>query len=475
MLEPMNAGGRPLGVVPQASALDGRPLGVMPQSAGIEFEATAVRARPAALAARIGLGGVLLTGAVLAVSAAHTNDLLPQSVRPMPAWLAGPFAHTGASLGHAALIAVFMLMFVGYVLAVRGAAELSPRVVLASIAGLTALFLLAPVLLSTDIFSYQAYGRMGTLYADNPYLHGPSTIMLDPLYPFIGSKWITTPTAYGPLFTALSYPLAPLDISASVVAYKSIAALALLATVGLVWNAARIRGLDPVRAAMLVGLNPLTVVWGLGGGHNDLLMLAPLAAGAYVLVQNRQASGGAMIAVATGIKLTAGLLLPFAVVRPQAQRPRLLLGAGLASALIAGLGFAMFGTGQLHLLATLRQNQAVGDWQSIPGFISVELGLGGVGRIVGILLGGGFVGVTVWLLVQVKRGRLDWIAGAGWATVAMLITASSLLPWYIAWLTPLAALSPDHRLRRWTLTMTGVLLVINMLSWVPNGAQLLGG
>jgi alpha-1,6-mannosyltransferase len=331
------------------------------------------------------------------------------------------------------------------------------------------------VVLSTDVFSYQAYGRMGTIYATNPYLHGPSTILTDPLYPFIGSKWVGTPTAYGPLFTALSYALAHLNISSSVVAYKSIATLAFLATVGLVWNAARLRGLNPVRAAIIVGLNPLTVVWGLGGGHNDLLMLAPLLAGVYVLLQNRQATGGAMIAVAAAIKLTAGLLAPFALVRPQAHRRRLLLGAGVASALVAALGFVMFGTGQLHLLATLRLNQADGNWQSIPGFISNELGLGDVGRLVGVLLGVAFVAVTAWLLLLVYQGRLDWIAGAGWATVAMLLTASSLLPWYIAWLTPLTALSPNRRLRHWALTMTGIMLAINLLGWVPNGSTLLGG
>jgi alpha-1,6-mannosyltransferase len=250
--------------------------------------------------------------------------------------------------------------------------------------------------------------------------------------------------------------------------------MAFLATVGLVWNAARLRGLDPVRAAIIVGLNPLTVVWGLGGGHNDLLMLAPLLAGVYLLLQNRQATGGVMVAVAAAIKLTAGVLLPFALVRPQANRRRLLLGAGVASALVAALGFVLFGTGQLHLLPTLRENQANGNWQSIPGFISNELGLGDIGRLVSVLLGVAFVAVTGWLLLQVYRGHLDWIAGAGWATVAMLVTASSLLPWYVAWLTPLAALSPDRRLRRWTLTITGVMLIINLLSWVPNGSTLLG-
>ena len=43
---------------------------------------------------------------------------------------------------------------------------------------------------------------------------------------------------------------------------------------------------------------------------------------------------------------------------------------------------------------------------------------------------------------------MDWIDGAGWATVAMLVAASSLLPWYVAWLLPLAALASDRRLVR---------------------------
>jgi hypothetical protein len=452
----------------------GRPLEVVPETGVLELRSVPVRVRAPSLAPRLGLAGVLLTGALLAFSAAQTNDLVPESVHPMPAWLAGLFAHTGLPLGHVAVIALLTLMFVGYVLAVRGATDLSPRAALLCIAGLTALFMLAPVVLSTDVFSYQAYGRMGTIYATSPYLHGPSTIRLDPLYPFIGSKWVGTPTAYGPLFTALSYALAPLSIAASVVAYKSIAGLAFLATVGLVWKAARLRGSDPVRAAIIVGLNPLTLVWGLGGGHNDLLMLAPLLAGVYVLLQDRRFTGGVMIAVAAAIKLTAGLVLPFALVRPQANRRRLVLGAAAASALVAALGFVLFGTGQLHLLATLRQTQAEGNWQSIPGFVANALGLGTIGRLVEILLGAVFVALTGWLLLQVHRGRLDWITGAGWATVAMLVTASSLLPWYIAWLAPLAALSPDRRLRRWTLALTGVILAINMLQWVPNGSSLLG-
>ena len=137
-------------------------------------------------------------------------------------------------------------MFAAYVVAVRTAEGLSVRMVLMSIAALHALILLAPPLISTDVFSYQAYARMGDLYGLNPFLHGPHTIALDPLYPFIGAKWVNTPTVYGPIFTTLSYVIAPISIAASALAYKALAAISSLVMVTLVWKAARLRGVDPV-------------------------------------------------------------------------------------------------------------------------------------------------------------------------------------------------------------------------------------
>jgi len=62
----------------------------------------------------------------------------------------------------------------------------------------------------------------------------------------------------------------------------------------------------------------------------------------------------------------------------------------------------------------------------------------------------------VWLLRRVWIGELDWITGAGWATFAVLITAGSLLPWYMAWLIPLAALSSDRRLLIAAIVLTGL-------------------
>lgn len=459
------------------------PLGATPQSGAFEFESTALRApsrgrERLSSRERLGLaalGGIVLTGLVLAVGAAHTSQLLPESVRPIPRFLAGPFGGAHLDLRSYGTVGVLVAMFACYVLAVGAADRLSPRAVLTAIAALYAVVLLAPPLVSTDIFSYGAYGRMGTVYGSNPYLHGPASIQLDPLYPFIGAKWVTMPSVYGPVFTALSYVLAPLSIAASVFAYKAIAAVASLVTLAAVWNAARWRGVNPAKAAALVGLNPLTVIYGVGGGHNDLLMLAALVTGVYAILQHRDRAGGGLLTLATGIKLSGGLLLPFAIAGGALRRTGrrdIVIGVFAVGALTLTVSFVLFGAGPLHLPATIERSQSEGDWHSIPGFITSRLGLGTIGHLTGIALMIVFVLITLWLVRRVLDGELDWIDGAGWATVAVLATASSLLPWYVAWLMPLAALGTDRRLWRTSIALSGVMLLIELIGYLPHGGSL---
>jgi hypothetical protein len=74
----------------------------------------------------------------------------------------------------------------------------------------------------------------------------------------------------------------------------------------------------------------------------------------------------------------------------------------------------------------------------------------------------------------VWRGQLDWIDGAGWATAALLVAASSLLPWYVCWLLPLAALATDRRLFKVALAITCVVQAVEMLGYVPPSLFLHG-
>jgi predicted outer membrane lipoprotein len=143
-------------------------------------------------------------------------------------------------------------------------------------------------------------------------------------------------------------------------------------------------------------------------------------------------------------------------------------------ALIGSLTLALFGPGVFNLVPTIGRSQSEGDWHSIPGFIVMRLDLPTVGHIVGYVLAAAFVVVTAWLVRRVWRGQTDWIDGVGWATVAMLIAASSLLPWYVAWLLPFAALASDRRLFRTAVMMTCVVSVVQMLGYIPHGGLLPG-
>lgn len=428
---------------------------------------TPLPGQPSARLGWCGLAGLLVGASVIAISAGRTDWLLPASVRflapvgALPGWLAGAFGRSGIDLELGGLIAVLSLMFVSYAVAIRAADQLSPRVVLVVVASLNALCMLAPLLMSTDVFSYVAYGRIGALYGANPYFHGPNAIVLDPAYAFVATRWTATPTVYGPLFTALSYLLAPLSLAWNVLAYKAIAGISSLVIVVVVWKASRLRGLNPVRAVVIVGLNPVILIYGVGGGHNDLLMLAILLIGVYLQLRGYRRASGTWMVAATGVKLTAGLVLPFVLADNARERGgrsvrALLTGVCVAACVGGVLSFVFFGSGPIQLLTTLRTVQQGGGSNSVSGFLLTLVGLGHLSAAFGSVLAVAFAIGVVWLLRRVWRGQLDWITGAGWASAALIVTAGLLVPWYVSWLLPFAALSDDRRLWTAAVLLTGL-------------------
>src|SRR2546423_125136 len=95
---------------------------------------------------------------------------------------------------------------------------------------------------------------------------------------------------------------------------KAVAALASVGIVALVWRGVRRTGRDPIGPALLVGLNPLVVLYAVGGAHNDLLMMLLAVGGIVLLIEPafpRPALGGAALAAATAVKASAGRALPF--------------------------------------------------------------------------------------------------------------------------------------------------------------------
>jgi hypothetical protein len=89
--------------------------------------------------------------------------------------------------------------------------------------------------------------------------------------------------------------------------------------------------------------------------------------------------------------------------------------------------------------------------------VSRVLGSDGLSEGVRVAFAVGFGAVAIGLLVWVRRGA-DWVTAAGWATLALLLSTTWLLPWYGAWLMPLAGLSSDRRLRLAAVAFTAVYL-----------------
>lgn len=405
-----------------------------------------VEAGPAALA-------VLVAAAVaLALGAAGSRYLILAGAGPrVPDWIAGPLEDVGWRLPPALTCALLVTMVLAYLAVLRWSTTIPARWAIGAIVVLHVLFLLAPPLLSSDVFNYIDSGRLDAIYGLNPYLAVPLAHPEDPAFPLTGMAWVGSPSVYGPGFTLLAAALAPLGMAVQLWALKALAAVASLACTALVWACARRLGRPPLRAAMFFALNPIVLVAAVGGAHNDLLMVLLMLLGVRLALGERTRPAVVAVVGAVAVKLTAALVLPFLVAGTERPRWRgAAVAALVASAALAIGGVALFGTASLHLTETLNSGATrhVGELRSIPGFLAGYAGVGPIGPLARTLLGVACLIAVAALGWRALRGRMPWLTAASWSVVAVLVTSTRLEPWYAVWLIPLAAVGGDRRVRR---------------------------
>ena len=68
--------------------------------------------------------------------------------------------------------------------------------------------LAAPLLLSTDAWTYWGYGWIAAEGGGNPYADPPSAFPESPASPYLGADWRDETSVYGPVFTLVSEPVA---------------------------------------------------------------------------------------------------------------------------------------------------------------------------------------------------------------------------------------------------------------------------
>jgi alpha-1,6-mannosyltransferase len=259
--------------------------------------------------------------------------------------------------------------------------------------------------------------------------------------------WPKFHSPYGPLFLAGSWPVAWASVPAGLWIFKVTTALASLGCIALVARLAEQLRRPVVPAILFVGLNPLWLVYGVGGAHNDMFMLLFVLGGLLLALRGREALGAGSIVLGAAIKATGGILLPFLFIGAK-HRKQVVIGAAAAGALIVVVVLVFFGD---HPFAALLSFAGQGEnisWKSFPGQVGqLLLGMNDASYALQTVANVLLVGVVVALLYRAWNRRMDWLESAGWATLALLLSLLWLMPWYIVWLLPLAAIVEDRRLR----------------------------
>ena len=411
----------------------------------------------------LGYGAIsvlLLCGLILAVGAASSPSTeVPVSYLGFPSWLAGPLPDIDLHLGSSRFVPLIVVMALSQGVALWVSDALESRWVVGAVVAGHVMFTLAPPILSPDVFGYLAYARMGALYGLNPYVYLPE-IPWDDVYNYI--RWRDQLDPYGPLFTLISYPLAFLGVAGGLWAMKAVMGLASLGLVALVWVSARRLEIAPLTPTLFVGLNPFLLVYGVGGAHNDLLMMAFLMGAVYLALGGREATGGAALVGAAAVKaLSPALLLPFFVVACR-HRARALVGVLAGGCAVLAVSLLAFGDEVFGLLSAWATQGEKVSTHNFPNAIGWYLGLGGVTSAVRVVAASTLAVSLVVLVVLTWRRRLDLPTAMGWATLALLVTTTWLMHWYLVWLLPLAALTRGSTLRWAALLLPAVMVVLGL-------------
>lgn len=410
----------------------------------------------------LGGGSIAALGALSVVlcvtAAAGVSYVVPATRRSFTGWLAGPLhGLVSTTLTAQQTIIALFLMCALYPVALVWGRSLGARWIVISIVALHFLYTIAPPLISKDIFSYISYARIGGLHGADPYTHAAFMFPNDPVYVYVA--WRHVFSAYGTLFTVATYPLAHLSVPAAMWAIKVVTGLASLGLVWLVWYCAKRLGRDPVQAVIWVGLNPVLLVYGVGGAHNDMIMLMLMMAGAAFVLAGRQALGAASIVLSVAIKGTGAIMLPFAFLGSREKR-KVVIGTVAAAVPLAAMSLAIFGSGVSGQYHVIKRQQLLVSGDSVPNQLAHLFGIAGVTsdvRLVARLAG---LIAFAYLAWRVYKGTTDWITATGWSMIVFVVTSSWLLGWYVLWPLPFAAISKDRRLQAATLALMAYFVVL---------------
>ncbi|MFN8222740.1 MAG: glycosyltransferase 87 family protein [Gaiellales bacterium] len=346
--------------------------------------------------------------------------------------------------------ALLLAAFVGYVVAMvlttRASFRLRVAIVVAIV--IQTVPLTAPVLLSTDAWTYWGYGWIAA-DGGNPYREPPSAYPESPAAAHLGAAWRETTTVYGPAFTGASELVARAVGSspdAAGWAFKTLAAAAAIAATLLAAALAR----SPTLAVVAVGWNPLLAVHAAGGGHNDAWVGALALAAVLAARRARPAAEGALWTLAVAVKWVPVVLLPLRLAAARSRR--LVTSLALTAGGIVALASMRYGSGWVEAITPLARNAATKTSYAFPARLE-QLGApstAALGVVSAVLVAG-----YVCLVRLAASGKPRYGLGA----CLTLLSTPYLAVWYLGWAVPLAAVDDEDRLPLVLATALGAYLL----------------
>jgi hypothetical protein len=305
---------------------------------------------------------------------------------------------------------------------------------------LAILAVLCPPHGSRDVWAYVMYGRIHAVHHANPYVALPQEFSADPFFDRMAPYWWKTTSVYGPWFTLLSSAIAGLGRHS---AFLSRAGFQLAAAAAhLFVGAVLVRRRAPVWVLLAVLLNPLVLVTVVNGGHNDALVGAALLGAALAADRRHPMVAGLALSMAIGVKAVA--VIPAAALLlwwwwKGERRAAAVTAVSVAVPTLAG--FALFGG-----MAPVRSLLAASSHVSRPNFWRL---VQAAGRVTDHPVSRSWIGMASLVLVAAvtavlvrPRLRDDHAAGVLAAGAAgYLFAAAYVLPWYVMWALPVAALA----------------------------------
>ncbi len=393
-------------------------------------------------------------GAVLIVGTSPWWHLAPADAWrlnvPGLATSGNPFYAAATFVLGLVLLAVGWLGLVGHMS--RGVGPSRQRLKLVIAIGLlwSIPFMLAPIQLSTDAYSYSAQGDLASLGFD-PSTVGPNKLPNHATNKFWAAAdpvWRNSPAPYGPLAVATEKAVVTVtgfDVSHAVWGFRALAVFGVVLSGVGVFVIARSRRLSPPLALALAIANPVVLVHLVGGAHNDALMMGLLIIGMAAFERSRKVLAVVLITLAVAVKLPAILALAFVAWnwkgRDARWQERLIdfpIVGGIAVAVlgvlsaIAGIGFgwitALSGTGSVYSTFSVftKLGFLSSDLLNAVGLNVDAIQAVGIARALGLLVAAGLIGLLV-----TRSHRYGATKSLGLALLIITLCGPVVWPWYM--------------------------------------------